>query len=265
MSDTIAQNEALNPLMDVLTQIMELDDEQLNDQAIEVIGGAMRGAFTDSIKNSAIETMIKQFEESNLTRREILQNAADFKNQMMALIEQDLHPSARKKQLLEALFEPLYEIFDAVAERYHNYDIKLPIMLEEGAQMPTYAHETDACADVYAYEDTVVPAHSLSNKIRTGLHFGLPENWEIGLLPRSSIGSKTGLRLSNSRGVIDEQFRDEMMILYDNISDSDYTIKAGDRIAQMYVKPTYRFKPFQVMNFDDVKGNRGGGLGSTGK
>ena len=140
-------------------------------------------------------------------------------------------------------------------------------MLEEGAQTPTYAHETDACADVYAIEDTVVGAHTLSNKIHTGVHVALPENWEIGLLPRSSIGSKTGLRLSNSRGVIDQTYRNELIILYDNISDSDYEIKAGDRIAQMYPKPTYRFKPNVITKeeFEAIEGDRNGGLGSTGK
>lgn len=266
MADALSENEDLQPITNLITSIMEMDDSQLNEQSVDIIIGSIQGAFTDKVKKTATETIIKQFEDSGMNRRDVAQNAEIFKNEIKTLIE-DLKPSPFKKQILENIFIPFYEIFDIVIERFHNFSITLPIMLEDGAQMPIYAHETDACADVYAYEDTLVPAHSLSNKIRTGLHFAIPEGWEIGLLPRSSIGSKTGLRLSNSRAVIDQQFRDEMIILYDNISDSDYQIKAGDRIAQMFVQPTYRFNGILISktDFDKIEGDRGGGLGSTGK
>lgn len=263
--DALSQNEELKVLTDFITQIMALDDNSLNEQAVEMITGSMNGAFTPSLRKNAVEGTIKEFEDQNLTRAAAQNTLNTFKNELNSLIE-ELKPSQYKKQILESVFGLFISIFEEAVERYHNYAIELPILLDEGAQMPAYAHETDACADVYALEDTVVGAHTLSNKIRTGLHFALPEGWEIGLLPRSSIGSNTGLRLSNSRGVIDQQFRNEMMILYDNISDSDYTIKAGDRIAQIFVQPTYRFKGVQVSktDFDAIEGNRNGGLGSTG-
>lgn len=59
-------------------------------------------------------------------------------------------------------------------------------------------------------------------------------------------------------------YRGEIGVIYDNISDSDYTIKEGDRIAQMYVMPVYRFKPQIVDELEETE--RGtGGYGSTGK
>jgi len=264
--DALSQNEDLKILTDFIEQIMALDDSKLNEQTVEMITGSINGAFTPALKNSAIEGTIKEFEEQGLTRTAAQGTLNTFRDELNSLIE-DLKPSKYKKQILENIFGLFISIIEEAVMQYHNYAIDLPIYLDEGAQMPTYAHESDACADVYAFEDQVIPAHSLSNKIRTGLHFAIPEGWEIGLLPRSSIGSKTGLRLSNSRAVIDQQFRDEMMIIYDNNSDSDYTIKAGDRIAQMFVQPTYRFKGIQVSkaDFDAIEGNRGGGIGSTGR
>ena len=113
-------------------------------------------------------------------------------------------------------------------------------------------------------EDMVIPAHSLSNKVHTGVRIALPENWVFFLDPRSSIGAKTGLRLSNSLGVIDEEYRGEVIVLYDNISDSDYEIKAGDRIAQGWPQPVYRFKAVVVDSLPDTERGEGG-FGSTGK
>jgi dUTP pyrophosphatase len=77
------------------------------------------------------------------------------------------------------------------------------------------------------------------------------------------MGTKTPLRLSNSVGLIDSGYRGEIMALYDNISDSPYTINAGDRIAQLLVMPNYRFqaKVVDVLTESD----RGeGGFGSSG-
>ena len=73
--------------------------------------------------------------------------------------------------------------------------------------MPTYAHESDAAADLYAADEITIPANSISNLVRTGVHIALPENWTAIVVPRSSIGMKTGLRLSNSQGIIDSKVK----------------------------------------------------------
>ena len=151
-----------------------------------------------------------------------------------------------------------------MVEKYHSYSIELPIKLEDGAQVPTYAHDTDAAADIYALDDTLIQANTFSNKLRTGVSIQLPEGWLALILPRSSIGAKTPLRLSNSVGLIDSGYRGELGVLYDNTSDNDVKIKKGDRIAQLLVMPSYRFKAQKV----DILGasDRGiQGFGSTGK
>ena len=137
--------------------------------------------------------------------------------------------------------------------------------IEEINPSPNKRALLDATFDfVYASKDMILPAHSLSNKVPTGLRIALPEGWVAKIAPRSSIGAKTGLRLSNSIGIIDADYRGEIIVLYDNISDSDYEIKAGDRIAQMWVERVERFKPVTVDILPATE--RGdGGFGSTGK
>lgn len=266
LTDELYNNSATRPLMDLVDTIMKVPDDELNDDIISAINKVFDKLITEIYTEQAIQQIVDSFEGQGLTRAQLKITIDMTKKECSSLIE-SLKPSEHKRKLLDMAFKPLFDALEATLERYHSYDIVLPIWLDEGAQVPTYAHDTDACADLYALETVTIGAHTLSNKIHTGVHIALPENWEVGILPRSSIGSKTGLRLSNSRGVIDEQYRDELMILYDNISDSDYTINAGDRIAQMYVRPTYRFKA-QTMTkeeFDAIEGNRGGGLGSTGR
>ena len=136
--------------------------------------------------------------------------------------------------------------------------------VDVGAKVPTYAHETDAAADLYAMETTVVEGNTLGNKIRTGVKIQLPEGWLAFILPRSSIGAKTPLRLSNSVGLIDSGYRGELGVLYDNTSDKDYTINAGDRIAQLLVMPSYRFQAKVVdILADSDRGETG--FGDSGK
>lgn len=262
-ADLVSHDPSFQPVMEIVEQIMGIPEETLTDSSVDVISGMMRGSITEKVRAQSIQELLNNFEEAGFTRKQAGDNIKLVIDACNDYIE-ELKPSENKRILLEEVFNSFYSIFNEALARYHNYAIKLPIKLDKGAIMPTYANEHAACADVYALEDTTVKAHTLGNKIRTGLHFGLPENWEIGLLPRSSIGSKTPLRLSNSRGVLDEDYRGELMVLYDNISDSDYEIKAGDRIAQMWVQPVYRFLGVETNELDETERGEGG-FGSTGR
>lgn len=262
-ADVLSDNENIKPLTDLIEQIMSLPDDQLNDTTVDIIIGALNGMLTPAMKKESVQAIVDGYENQNLTRVEAKVTIDTMKGSMKELIN-ELKPSANKMTLLNAVFDSLYEMFDEALEHYHNYSIELPIQLEEGAQMPTYAHDGDVAADLYAADTVVVAAHSISNMIRTGVHIGLPEGWAAYIVPRSSIGAKTPLRLSNSVGVIDSGYRGPLGVLYDNISDSDYTINAGDRIAQLIIMPAYRFKGHVVDALDDT--DRGqGGFGSSGK
>lgn len=263
MSSIFDETEQLQPLFELVESIMNLPDDSLEEPVIESLTDMINKAISPAIKSESIAAMLRGFEEQNYTR-ERAKFAVDTTKKEFADYIDLLKPTPVKRKLLNSVFNALYEIFDSAVEQYHGFSVTLPIMLEENAQIPTYAHETDAAADLYAAESITLPAHSLSNMVRTGVHIALPEGWAALVLPRSSMGLKTGLRLSNSVGLIDEEYRGQIGVIYDNISDSDYTINAGDRIAQLLVMPSYRFKGNLVTELPES--DRGeGGFGSTGK
>jgi len=263
LADGLSMEEQARPLLDMIEQIMTIPEENLNEDSVEIISGMIKGALTPRIREDSIKDVLKGFEDDNLTRAEAANFVAQNKNAIQEAIN-ELEPSPNKRALLDATFDFFYDVFDEAFSRYHSYAFELPVKLEDGGQMPTYAHDTDACADIYASKDTIIPAHSISNKVPTGLKIALPEGWVAKIAPRSSIGAKTGLRLSNSIGIIDADYRGEIGVLYDNISDSDYEIKAGDRIAQVWVERVERFKPVLVDILPTTERGEGG-FGSTGK
>lgn len=134
-----------------------------------------------------------------------------------------------------------------------------------------YNYEGDSGFDLYCIQDVAVPANSISFKIPLGIkcqlnHVTDEKSKNIGfmLLPRSSTGSKTPLRLSNSIGIIDRSYRGQLMAIVDNQSDVPYEITSGDRLFQVV--------PFDgegigevVLGEVDSTERGSGGLGSTGK
>ena len=79
-------------------------------------------------------------------------------------------------------------------------DIKIK-KLREDAIIPTYAHTSDAGADIYAIEDTDIPPHK-TVIVKTGIAVSIPNNYEIQIRPRSGLSSKTNLRIANAPGTI---------------------------------------------------------------
>lgn len=257
------QNDVLKDFSDIIEAVMALPDADLDNTVIESYIGMINGAFTDAVKENTIKEVLKQFQEKHYSSREAEAEIDKVKSSLEELI-QALEPSRKKEDILRGIFKIFIDIYDESLKRYYCGDITLSICLDEGAKVPTYAHDTDACADLYALETIVVPAHSYGTKVRTGVKIALPPKWVAMIFPRSSIGAKTPLRLSNSVGIIDSDYRGELGILYDNTSDNDYTINAGDRIAQLMVMPSYSFTAKVVDTLDETE--RGtGGFGSTGE
>jgi len=259
----ISNEESAQVLADAIQSIMDIPEESLNDTNVNAIVQLVSSSFTPDIRKKSVADILKNFDDSNLTRSGVRNTLENAKAELIKAID-ELDPSVNKRKILLGVFQPLFDIMDETLEKYHNYDIILPIMLDEGATMPTYAHDTDAAADLYARETVVIPAHSLSNKVSTGVHLQLPENWAARIIPRSSIGAKTPLRLSNSQGLIDPAYTGDIIVLFDNVSDSDYTINSGDRISQLWVEPVHRFKATQINTLQETERNSDG-FGSTGK
>ena len=124
----------------------------------------------------------------------------------------------------------------------------------------------DAGLDLVCPEELTIPAKGISIKINLRIKCeAIKNNQSISymLYPRSSMGSKTPLRLSNSVGIIDKGYRGNIMAIVDNISDTEYTISKGDRLFQIcspFLEPIQINIVSELSNTD--RGNRG--LGSTG-
>lgn len=140
---------------------------------------------------------------------------------------------------------------------------KIKIKLKDSdVNVPTYHSSGAACVDIEANEDVAVRPnrHAL---IGTGMSLELPKGHCLLIFPRSSLGA-AGLMLANSVGVIDEDYRGEIMLNMYNTTYRTIVIKKGQRIAQgMLVKPVHiEFSETSTLSETE----RGcGGFGSTGK
>lgn len=253
----------LQALLDSIKGLTDIDDENLTDEMMAHILEGVDQQFSTELVQQSINQIVNNMEDQGLNKAEAQAAINALSETLKEMIYSEVSYTGNKKVLVDTVMNKMFAIFDAAAEKYHSYAIELPIQLEEGAQVPTYAHDSDAAADMYAMEDIEIPAHFKSMPVKTGVHIQLPEGWVAFILPRSSIGAKTPLRLSNSAGVIDSGYRGEVRALYDNIGDEPYQIHKGDRIAQMLVMPSYRFKANVVDSLEDS--DRGeAGFGSTG-
>ncbi|MBE5938424.1 MAG: dUTP diphosphatase [Lachnospiraceae bacterium] len=136
--------------------------------------------------------------------------------------------------------------------------------LDEKAIMPSYGSEYAAGADLYACMDGVVTVKpGMTEFIHTGIAIELPA-YTVGLIyARSGLACKKGLAPANKVGVIDADYRGEIMVAIHNHSNNAVDIMPGDRVAQMVITP-YIFGEYEEVEelSDTVRG--AGGFGSTG-
>ena len=136
--------------------------------------------------------------------------------------------------------------------------------LREGAQMPTYGTEFSAGADLYAcLEQAVAIAPGETVKIPTGIALELPVGTAGLVFARSSLGTKRGLAPANKVGVIDSDYRGELMVMLHNHGKEAQQIAHGERVAQLLVVPVFTpgFVEAEELS-DTLRGE--GGFGSTG-
>lgn len=137
-----------------------------------------------------------------------------------------------------------------------------------GKEIPTpyYATEGAAAMDLHACIDTAVTIAPRERKvIPTGIAIGIPSPDYVGLIfGRSGLGIKHGIAPANCVGVIDSDYRGELMVGLENASDTEYTISPCDRIAQLMITPVLRPNLQWVGELEhSVRGT--GGFGSTGQ
>ena len=136
--------------------------------------------------------------------------------------------------------------------------------LNDNAIIPTYGSEFAAGADLYACtDDTVTIAPGETKLIKTGIALELPIGYAAFIYARSGLASKRGLAPANKVGVVDCDYRGEVMVALHNHSNTEQAIEKGERIAQMVIAP-YITAEFNVVDELSDTARGAGGFGSTG-
>ncbi len=143
-----------------------------------------------------------------------------------------------------------------------KYNVKIK-KLNENAIIPTYGSPYSAGADLYSAMDDVTIAPHSTMLIKTGLALELPIGFAGLIYARSGLATKRGLAPANKVGVIDCDYRGEVMVALHNHSEVEQVVTKGERIAQLVITP-YVVAEFEEADelSETVRGE--GGFGSTG-
>ena len=126
-------------------------------------------------------------------------------------------------------------------------------------KLPTYAHPDDAGMDLYSAEDKVI-APGEHCTIKTGVAIAVPKGF-VGLIWDKSGIAKNGLKTMG--GVLDSNYRGEIILILKNVSDKAYEVKKNNKIAQLLIQPIVNNQVVEVSDLDATdRGDKG--LGSTG-
>ena len=276
--------ENINPSLggfEELSALLTLPDEQF-----VLISPFFLDEMQKSMNNIDDKLLMVQAMNLNGTKLEELQEA--YTKLIMNIDEQFAEIlSAPKRDFLKQMLGITYNCIaeaEGVAKRIVNIPIELT---SENAKIPTYAHLGDGAVDLYSPADyTVNPGETVI--IPCDIKVALPYGYAFLIHPRSGTSAKTKLRVANSIGLVDSQYKGVIGVIVENIEppikdisyefdDSGrpvitsiehgkpYYIGKGERFAQMRLVevPTANF--YEVETVSDIGDDRGGGFGSSGK
>lgn len=142
--------------------------------------------------------------------------------------------------------------------------VTVKIINKGGQQLPEYATSQSAGMDLRADNAEPITIKPLQRRlIPTGLFMALPNGYEAQVRPRSGLALKHGITVLNTPGTIDADYRGELGVVLVNLSDTDFTVNRGERIAQLVIARCEQAELQVVTELDDTE--RGaGGYGHTG-
>lgn len=135
--------------------------------------------------------------------------------------------------------------------------------LTKYAHSPVKGHKADACFDLKASDDTIIPSNGFGT-VRTELAIRIPAGHVGFIMSRSGLASKHGVFVLNAPGIIDAEYSGEIKIVLGNMGDYNYSVERGDKIAQFMVQPLMQTSMLRGDNmvWSGMRGDRG--FGSTG-
>ncbi len=143
--------------------------------------------------------------------------------------------------------------------------MKIKIVNKSQNSLPLYSTAKSAGMDLRANLDEAVVLKALERKlIPTGLYIQLPDGYEAQIRPRSGLAINKGVTVLNSPGTIDADYRGEIKIILINLSNEDFVINHGERIAQMIIS-AYNQVDWEEVNQLEESDRGDGGFGHTGK
>lgn len=133
------------------------------------------------------------------------------------------------------------------------------------ATSPTYAYQTDSGMDLFSVETIAIEPFGRA-LIPTGIHFDIPENYEIQVRSKSGLALNQGLMVLNSPGTVDQGYTGEIKVIMFNTTNNSVIINKGQKIAQAVMSPVVCGKWIQLVEVDNVttKDREDKGFGSTG-
>ena len=142
--------------------------------------------------------------------------------------------------------------------------MKVQIINKSKHQIPAYETEQSAGMDLRANIDESITLKPLERAIvKTGLFIALPPDFEAQVRPRSGLAAKKGITVLNSPGTVDADYRGEIGVILVNLSNEDFVIQDGERVAQLVIAKHERVTWEEVDVLNETQ--RGaGGFGSTG-
>ena len=143
-------------------------------------------------------------------------------------------------------------------------ELEVLISMADGARLPEYATRASSGMDLCASVDEPVTLLPLERTlIPTGISIGIPEGYEAEIRPRSGLAHKFGVTIVNAPGTIDADYRGEVKVLLINLGSEPFTVRNGDRIAQMVFGTVVRARWTTVRILPETQRGEGG-FGSTG-
>ena len=162
------------------------------------------------------------------------------------------------------IYQIIYVYLRCIFKDNKIMSIKIKVVNKGSQELPKYETKNSVGMDLRANIKEGIVIRPLDRAlIPTGLHIALPEGYEAQIRPRSGLALKKGITCLNTPGTIDSDYRGDVGVILANISNEDFVVNPGDRIAQMIINKVERAKFELVESLDETERGEGG-FGHTG-